>query len=215
MMILKIVSLLVRLWVEISRKRNHWRTALSASLWGCELKWIIQNTKETGERVSLLVRLWVEISFPSYPGVIESSQPPCEAVSWNSYASGGMRAYDVSLLVRLWVEITDYSRNNPLYLVSLLVRLWVEISRSENNCVNDFVSLLVRLWVEISTISVTVLNVCVSLLVRLWVEIHLMHIQHNTMHRQPPCEGVSWNDSNGIGLLTDTVSLLVRLWVEI
>ena len=85
MMILKIVSLLVRLWVEISRKRNHWRTALSASLWGCELKWIIQNTKETGERVSLLVRLWVEISFPSYPGVIESSQPPCEAVSWNIY----------------------------------------------------------------------------------------------------------------------------------
>ena len=40
----------------------------------------------------------------------------------------------------------------------------------------------------------------VSLLVMLWVEMCLMHIQHNTMHRQPPCEAVSWNVHSPISL---------------
>ena len=79
------VSLLVRLWVEIA---SPWLLSLlwtSASLWGCELKCLIQDA-------SLSV----------------SRQPPCEAVSWN--ASRGRLKYPtfVSLLVRLWVEMLMY-----------------------------------------------------------------------------------------------------------
>ena len=104
------VSLLVRLWVEISyTSLDICPCAPSASLWGCELKCVIPfcykpvkirqppceavSWNEIGEShklnspVSLLVRLWVEISFPVtlYPYAL--SQPPCEAVSWNTTLS--------------------------------------------------------------------------------------------------------------------------------
>ena len=54
------VSLLVRLWVEISFRQEKWYPLPSASLWGCELKcyrWTVLQSC--------------------------SGQPPCEAVSWN------------------------------------------------------------------------------------------------------------------------------------
>ena len=57
-----IVSLLVRLWVEISEVSGLKGLYVSASLWGCELK------------------------FHHLPGVSQNTcQPPCEAVSWNIY----------------------------------------------------------------------------------------------------------------------------------
>ena len=58
-----IVSLLVRLWVEIIRvDAMKTETKPSASLWGCELKY-------SG----------------IYQTAIHECQPPCEAVSWNSW----------------------------------------------------------------------------------------------------------------------------------
>ena len=56
-----VVSLLVRLWVEMSAPHGHTGKSLSASLWGCELKFNSMLCVVSGE-----------------PG-----QPPCEAVSWN------------------------------------------------------------------------------------------------------------------------------------
>ena len=103
----KNVSLLVRLWVEMfSMGIVLLLRLLSASLWGCELKWQSHCLRLFQHAVSLLVRLWVEISrlmkfsrmlvvsllvrlwveiliflqFAWLPG-----QPPCEAVSWNFY----------------------------------------------------------------------------------------------------------------------------------
>ena len=55
-----LVSLLVRLWVEMSISFNLMSILLSASLWGCELK-----CKEEALES------------------IDAGQPPCEAVSWN------------------------------------------------------------------------------------------------------------------------------------
>ena len=58
------VSLLVRLWVEMSNP-NSSRTFAS--------------------NVSLLVRLWVEIISWYVGSTKDSRQPPCEAVSWNAW----------------------------------------------------------------------------------------------------------------------------------
>ena len=55
------VSLLVRLWVEIHLKVLYMVIQLSASLWGCELKYILGCVA----------------------GYVIIGQPPCEAVSWN------------------------------------------------------------------------------------------------------------------------------------
>ena len=100
---------------------------LSASLWGCELKYISGDTIFSGFVVSLLVRLWVEI------GVCITAKNVCY----------------VSLLVRLWVEIQLSSKHLKFAWVSLLVRLWVEIPYWSGWNDNVLVSLLVRLWVEI------------------------------------------------------------------
>ena len=102
-----IVSLLVRLWVEIplflllffsfsgqppceavswndSVMRGFESHMRSASLWGCELKWLSIISTHPMNLVSLLVRLWVEISRGKSISQSVSSQPPCEAVSWNA-----------------------------------------------------------------------------------------------------------------------------------
>ena len=81
--VMGLVSLLVRLWVEISR--------LNVS--GCM------------RIVSLLVRLWVEIFNTLIRFQCSFCQPPCEAVSWNAIKRLIQICEKVSLLVRLWVEI--------------------------------------------------------------------------------------------------------------
>ena len=55
------VSLLVRLWVEMFLRGFSNFDYLSASLWGCELKWFSSAVIRSTSDVSLLVRLWVEI----------------------------------------------------------------------------------------------------------------------------------------------------------
>ena len=101
------VSLLVRLWVEIFVLPQSWNAFLSASLWGCELKYTREIYYDNdglsaslwgcelkfkslvaqiavGE-VSLLVRLWVEMLLSRCLRQMLVRQPPCEAVSWNVY----------------------------------------------------------------------------------------------------------------------------------
>ena len=126
----------------------HIRLWLSASLWGCELKYVYSPDARLIDTVSLLVRLWVEIwtwskkpnstasaslwgcelkFFHKTINLLNYSQPPCEAVSWNDNRSIVNLLLIVSLLVRLWVEIYTYTIDTYRTLVSLLVRLWVEM----------------------------------------------------------------------------------------
>ena len=121
-----LVSLLVRLWVEI----------------------IVSFIPSKTDTVSLLVRLWVEITGNNRnDGMF--GQPPCEAVSWNNAIKSKISKTWVSLLVRLWVEMAWWKPFRKHNYVSLLVRLWVEIFNTLIRFQCSFVSLLVRLWVEI------------------------------------------------------------------
>ena len=78
---------------------------MSASSWGCELKWRLHKILCGFLCVSLFVRLWVEIS------------------AGTSSTSAG----SVSLFVRLWVEIQIHVQGCRITKVSLFVRLWVEM----------------------------------------------------------------------------------------
>ena len=73
----------MRLWVEIWHKDKYQKIIPSASLWGCELKFLVLPNLTMMVFVSLLVRLWVEMvrRLVTVGGV--QGQPPCEAVSWN------------------------------------------------------------------------------------------------------------------------------------
>ena len=166
------VSLLVRLWVEI----------------------LILEVLSTMLDVSLLVRLWVEIwlSENRYPHI--HSQPPCEAVSWNTNiarsASWGVRQPPCEAVSWNAYQNDLQSQNKK---VSLLVRLWVEISMKDIASLLIIVSLLVRLWVEIIVKVIGNYLALVSLLVRLWVEIPMCVDDYIREECQPPCEAVSWN----------------------
>ena len=187
------VSLLVRLWVEMSWAFS-WGSVLSRQP-PCEaVSWNVHHVLVHGlsdavsllvrlwvempsilpfgdaMSVSLLVRLWVEISTYGATGASAIRQPPCEAVSWNGIISSDRSQRLVSLLVRLWVEIDWDSRKSPHIAVSLLVRLWVEI---------DPVS-----FQDLGTTSAS-----------LWgCELKCQYLGVSTPDaRQPPCEAVSWN----------------------
>ena len=102
------VSLLVRLWVEMLSGIARYRLGLSASLWGCELKF--------------------DCLFAELPLI---SQPPCEAVSWNmaNVTTYTTRAKSASL----WgceLKYKDWGGKMMSHIVSLLVRLWVEMPYS-------------------------------------------------------------------------------------
>ena len=151
------VSLLVRLWIEISFHSCNQQKILSASLWGCELKchncrlllWVnfVQppceavNWKMSAESlilfpssVSLLVRLWIEMEHYDYVISEKPGQPPCEAVNWNTHRhSKKIKKITVSLLVRLWIEMLMDSESEKVLYVSLLVRLWIEITWYSKN----------------------------------------------------------------------------------
>ena len=78
-----IVSLLVRLWVEIDTPSIIFSPGFpSASLWGCELKFQI-NLENILCQMS--ASLWgCELKFLSGSKTLTGwRQPPCEAVSWN------------------------------------------------------------------------------------------------------------------------------------
>ena len=121
------VSLLVRLWVEMLSGIARYRLGLSASLWGCELKF--------------------DCLFAELPLI---SQPPCEAVSWNmaNVTTYTTRAKSASL----WgceLKFLSFFTGEEYGLSASLWGCELKLSELGFRTVSE-VSLLVRLWVEIS-----------------------------------------------------------------
>ena len=122
-----VVSLLVRLWVEITSPDRLYRAYVSASLWGCELKWshihLLSNYTPSAS-------LWgCELKYRAFrPLPFLTGQPPCEAVSWNASVSPSAPVIKPS--ASLWgceLKCTETVIGCIWRLVSLLVRLWVEM----------------------------------------------------------------------------------------
>ena len=210
-----IVSLLVRLWVEMILLKSGITSpgvSLLVRLW-VEICW--RNRFDWRCNVSLLVRLWVEIHQNLWLKVLYRRQPPREAVSWNIREAEKMSAR-ISQPPReavSWndkINALDSNRrrsasswgcelkccviiNDAVWIVSLLVRLWVEMILWNRGDRMAIVSLLVRLWVEIAfTVSIPS-TICrqppreaVS-----WNSIS--DVDYPVSHRQPPREAVSWN----------------------
>ena len=144
------VILLVRMWVEISIYQSLPLYSLSSSLWGCELKCVINEEQHEiyshppCEDVS-----WNTFSFHLF--IRFCSHPPCEDVSWNT--SGMNRRYKliVILLVRMWVEMSFYHALNrtlghpPCEDVS-----WNVLAYTPG--LYPAVIPLVRMWVEMKTL---------------------------------------------------------------
>ena len=126
-----VVSLLVRLWVEMILSSCVCFVLESASSWGCELKFVpddllfrVPRRQPPREAVS-----WNDDN----AGLPEEKkrQPPREAVSWNVDCADAATITElVSLLVRLWVEMWFRLLKTQSRYVSLLVRLWVEMSKT-------------------------------------------------------------------------------------
>ena len=189
----KTVSLLVRLWVEIICMAVRNISVVSASLWGCELKYSTVLYRYTGwsqppceavswnfntggcdenRNVSLLVRLWVEIYGVSKILKNKQGQPPCEAVSWNVLGN------KTAGRINRQPPCEAVSWNNSVAVSEITVcksaSLWgceLKFQCPHNQPYTVDVSLLVRLWVEIRTSILSANCLSVSLLVRLWVEI--------------------------------------------
>ena len=165
------VSLLVRLWVEMTTQRNvihglKCQPPREAVSWNkgdpkaevekmCQppreaVSWNEQALGNEGRKPTSASSWGCELKY-AYESrqTWRSSQPPREAVSWNDVAGSYVVGIVVSLLVRLWVEMSRISCRQHKEIVSLLVRLWVEISSRFFPVTIVKVSLLVRLWVEI------------------------------------------------------------------
>ena len=179
---------------NITVKRYIVKSVWSASLWGCELKYCYAETKQKAINVSLLVRLWVEISWTLISDYqvfvsllvrlwveirlltdqtfLALRQPPCEAVSWNTYEI----LYGGSPVCQPPCEAVSWNTR----------QLW-------NYCNRCIVSLLVRLWVEI--IRVDAMKTETKPSASLWgCELKYSGIYQTAIHEcQPPCEAVSWN----------------------
>ena len=187
-----IVSLFVRLWVEILCVVSLQATFQSASSWGCELKYFL---------------LWKHMQV-----CWSASSWGCELKLYHR-----LECFDhfrVSLFVRLWVEISLALFIFFHLSVSLFVRLWVEISKNDkgsktsasasswgcelkcsifhqHNCVccqplREAVSWnMTEYWKAIKEF--------VSLFVRLWVEITSWYRELRSLVSQPLREAVSWN----------------------
>ena len=122
-----LVSLFVRLWVEIP--------ATTGRTWGIIVSLFVRLWVEIlvvilwlhFQQVSLFVRLWVEMNYEYC-----QEQQAQSASSWGcelKYLSSDSNIcpFAVSLFVRLWVEICPIQENIMSMIVSLFVRLWVEI----------------------------------------------------------------------------------------
>ena len=124
-----LVSLFVRLWVEIisiEPMQSPTRpVSLFVRLW---VEITLFFARGFSHQVSLFVRLWVEIPRLSRNFWTDNCQPLREAVSWNAAAPYGRFLYMGSQPLReavSWnIEITY---NVTEQVVSLFVRLWVEI----------------------------------------------------------------------------------------
>ena len=147
---------------------------LSASSWGCELKFsivgidsVVKGRQPLREAVS-----WNAVCVIAYIQV--TGQPLREAVSWNTSEQLFFQPSNhVSLFVRLWVEIF-LGYKSPYRLES--ASSWGCELKYTNIFLENFegiVSLFVRLWVEIPSIRRLPSGIVVSLFVRLWVEIEI------------------------------------------
>ena len=165
------VSLLVRLWVEMSMLIIYWLKLTSASLWGCELKFL---RKKGGLQAEWSASLWgCELkSSQNTAKSQEFGQPPCEAVSWNCWdiyqATPDIPSaslWGCELTYWFWSSSGWICRQPPCeavswntYPVLCIVFIncqppceavsWNIVFRDE--CRNQSVSLLVRLWVEMT-----------------------------------------------------------------
>ena len=212
------VSLFVRLWVEImiydaAAKANK----LSASSWGCELKYIC-FIKSWKELISQPLREAVSWNYQENKNIIDiKSQPLREAVSWN--ASRATSVVLKSPSASSWGCELKYASPDRYYLsscqplreaVSWNTPSSLALSRRVRSASSWGCELKYKLSFSPERPQ------CVSLFVRLWVEILMQSINSFWSERQPLREAVSWNiahtstsESSGI------VSLFVRLWVEI
>ena len=166
---------------------------MSASLWGCELKFL---RKKGGLQAEWSASLWgCELkSSQNTAKSQEFGQPPCEAVSWNCWDI--YQATPDIPSASLWGCELKYYENDGFGSLD-----------SQPPC--EAVS-----W-NIDSDRVLVES-AVSLLVRLWVEIEHLQPWCMCFSRQPPCEAVSWNlITTFFAAFLQEVSLLVRLWVEI
>ena len=165
-----VVSLLVRLWIEMLLTSQVQDSCRSASLWGCELKYIGQSAHHIFLR-----------------------QPPCEAVNWNNKILSGSAILIVSLLVRLWIEM-------------LLMVVYCHSGRGQPPCeaVNWNPEAIAPEIEKRSQPPCEAVNWNVS-----------VRFGKNRRYCQPPCEAVNWNVKYWASLFTTLVSLLVRLWIEI
>ena len=190
------VSLLVRLWVEMSWAFS-WGSVLSRQP-PCEaVSWNTLNRRRRSlQVVSLLVRLWVEMSIMSLFMVFpmpSASLWGCELKCLQFFRSV-MPCRSASL----WgceLKYQHTERPEHRQSVSLLVRLWVEMLCGVS-------------WLPSHQRSAS-----------LWgCELKSLLLKCCFLSRccQPPCEAVSWNNNIINNFLPPTcVSLLVRLWVEI
>ena len=214
----QVVSLLVRLWVEIIRSPCQFVPLFVSLLVRLWVEISISYSSLLLCAVSLLVRLWVEIPLSIRKTSVSSSaslwgcelkytrscpdrfligQPPCEAVSWNSLWSGYCYCADRS--ASLWgceLKSCYYLIEAAKEMVSLLVRLWVEIllhffQDLPGHCQPTCEAVSWNL-----SFSFVMYLAAVSLLVRLWVEIVVLISILLSRLRQPPCEAVSWNTSD-------------------
>ena len=103
------VSLLVRLWIEMPARTGRVPTGpLSASLWGCELKYGTKKKNGSGTQSASLWGCELKYIVCINSGGIQC-QPPCEAVNWNFFTPSSLAlSRMVSLLVRLWIEMYRY-----------------------------------------------------------------------------------------------------------
>ena len=144
---------------------------VSASSWGCELKYFFPLRNVVAFPVSLFVRLWVEIPYGGRKYPIRSS-----ASSWGCELKYHTANYShqsevVSLFVRLWVEIdiwADVKTVPPGQPLREAVSWNADVIMVKST---SYVSLFVRLWVEMMTAKGIKITLSVSLFVRLWVEI--------------------------------------------
>ena len=77
------VSLFVRLWVEMHYQFSEQKKLVSASSWGCELKWMISSFCETCSHSQPLREAVSWNSFSGNKLSFNHGQPLREAVSWN------------------------------------------------------------------------------------------------------------------------------------
>ena len=215
-----IVSLFVRLWVEIVSSFGVLRPLSCQPLreavsWNNSL--IAPNT--VWFLVSLFVRLWVEIEQIRLYTVwmMSASSWGCELKLRHDTES--CARLSVSLFVRLWVEITAKISSYTNSIVSLFVRLWVEMlkavwttCRPHGQPLREAVSWNTESAENIYTVDESasswgcelkciiccdvVTPIFVSLFVRLLVEITVEKFSMSDIRCQPLREAVSWNTNN-------------------